>query len=96
MIFYTNDKDEVGYVSVVESRGLLSVAIDCENDKNDKIIYMHLLCLSEAVWCAFFILLYKLFPITRQKITYINFSARKHPGHARNNLYIVSLHTLLV
>ena len=30
------------------------------------------------------------------KFTYINFSARKQPGHARNNLYIVSLHVLLV
>ena len=96
MIFYTNDKDEVGYVSVVESRGLLSVTVDCENDKNDKIIYMHLLCLSGSVWCAFFILLYKLFPITRQKITYINFSARQITRAARRNLYIVSLHALLV
>ena len=96
MIFYTNDKNDVGYMSVVESRGLLSVTVDCENDKNDKIIYMHLLCLSEAVWCAFFILLYKPFPITRQKITYINFSARQMTWPARNNLYIVSLHALLV
>ena len=56
----------------------------------------HLLCLSEADWCAFFILLYKPFPITPQKITYINFSARQITWPARHNLYIVSLHALLV
>ena len=56
----------------------------------------HLLCLSGAVWCAFFILLYKLFPITRQKITYIKISARQITWPARHNLYIVSLHALLV
>lgn len=56
----------------------------------------HQILITEAVWCAFFILLYKPFPITRQKITYINFSARQHLQAARRCYYIVSLHTLLV
>ena len=56
----------------------------------------HQILITEAVWCAFFILLYKPFPITRQKITYINFSARQITRAARHNLYIVILHTLLV
>ena len=70
--------------------------IVCEKWIFGQNMYIHQVVLSEAVWCAFFILLYKPFPITRQKITYINFSARQMTWPARHNLYIVSLHTLLV
>ena len=56
----------------------------------------HLLCLSEAVWCAFFILLYKPFPITRQKITYINYSARQNQDAHNQKVYILIDHALLV